>query len=198
MDPIFYIYKFVQKATERACKNDDYRKYVEYLLYSFDPETESEPNAERLMEMLERGVLSSEEMESRGLARFVPLHNSLPGSDLARIQYWKNKNLKPSKQNKHITKTRILVLKCYFGKVGTLNEVNSVNGFHDSSPQYDSAVRVSPTDPRQKVYYIFDHAFILPEYFVDIQYLSESKFKVHQRTIYDKLKTTGTTDSIKR
>jgi hypothetical protein len=37
-------------------------------------------------------------------------------------------------------------------------------------PEHNSVFRLKPTDPKQRSWFVFDHALVLPEYLVEFEY----------------------------
>ena len=49
----------------------------------------------------------------------------------------------------------------------------------DLYPEYSSVFTAKPSDPKQRLLYMFDNALVLPEYIVEFEY----EYKHHAKTI---------------
>ncbi|GMH33137.1 hypothetical protein BSKO_00971 [Bryopsis sp. KO-2023] len=160
-----------------------YKQSMEYLLFA------SRPGADpKLSQIIEEGFIPMSECGVLGSNSTVCVTNSLGLVPSLGPTQASTKSSSAGESTHQIPgKTgRMLVVKVFLGRTAQDDmSIETHNGNLDSSqftcgslaeqyPECNSVYRTKADDVKQKLWYIFDHTLVLPEYLVDFEYNPET------------------------
>eukprot|EP00002_Diphylleia_rotans_P035034 TRINITY_DN7595_c0_g1_i7.p1 TRINITY_DN7595_c0_g1~~TRINITY_DN7595_c0_g1_i7.p1 ORF type:complete len:1038 (-),score=211.49 TRINITY_DN7595_c0_g1_i7:43-3156(-) len=161
----------IETITEQS--ENSYKKYVEYLLNPLDSGHMSE-----WINLLEDGLQSYVQGPDDG----IPMHNSLCGLDLNRIHHLTlNERCSP----RFLIMSRVLLTKVTGeGRSNRPSSSRSASNGNsnerspyikrDNYPGFVAVYRTLSGDSRQRLWYILDSDFAMPEYIIEYEYTVES------------------------
>nr|XP_057946424.1 leucine-rich repeat-containing protein 9 isoform X2 [Doryrhamphus excisus] len=158
----------------------NHKQLLEHLFHIADPEQSTED----IVGIFEDGFKTAREYKSVGKEAAVPLSNSLIVSEQPRIEYCLAKQGCPKKRTDKIPFRygKVIVSKVFLGHSKPIREGQPVH--RRSYPRASSVYRyvdtkhqgrtpcVSPSIPRAKQWFVFDHDLVLPEYIVSFEYIT--------------------------
>ncbi|KAJ8046058.1 Leucine-rich repeat-containing protein 9 [Holothuria leucospilota] len=167
-------------------KSPTVKKLQEYLFFVLDPAL---PGGDyQLMSLLEEGAMDADTYKQLGQNCAVPLSNSLSLCEKPRISYLRNKARKECHTDPvPFRHGQVVVCKVYLGK--SVPALDIQNGIHKQFyPQADSVFRPKSSGTnmlpkeamcecasRQCEWFLFDHELVLPEYVIDLEYITKEK-----------------------
>jgi len=167
-----------------------YKRSLEYLFYGDDPRLPGET-----LRVAEEGFRSAQEYERMGMDAAVCLSNSLSLSDLPRVQdFLKTKGVPLNfdgtplyKPGIEIPTGQLLITKVFLARCTAQNSPKAAGEEEDKPstpgqgarpniskaayPKHDSVFRVKNGDAKQRTWFVFEHALVLPEYVVEFDYV---------------------------
>ncbi|XP_071832914.1 leucine-rich repeat-containing protein 9-like isoform X2 [Apostichopus japonicus] len=165
-------------------KSPTVKKLQEYLFFVVDPALPGGDN--QLMSLLEEGPMDPETYQQLGCDSAIPLSNSLSLCEKPRITHLINRAKKESWSDPcPFRQGHIVVCKVYLGKsLPVLDTKHRIQKQY--YPQADSVFRpksssLLPSEAlcecasRQCQWYLFDHELVLPEYVIDLEYITKEK-----------------------
>ncbi|XP_069571028.1 leucine-rich repeat-containing protein 9 isoform X2 [Brachyistius frenatus] len=187
--------KLLRLLPGRDSVSQNYRSQLEYLFYITDPEKEE------TLCILEEGFKTAEQLKALGREGAIPLSNSLSVTDQCRIEYaLRQASHDDSKQNANTISFRsgqVIVSKVFVGKSmpfrdgepldrssydGANSVYRNVDTKHRSAmcEASSQSIRTHPEDNTcRRQWFVFDHEFILPEYLIYFEYITEDKKQPH-------------------
>jgi len=153
-----------------------YKRSLEYLFYGEHPKLAGE-----FARVMEEGFRPAEEYVTSYGDAAVPLSNSLCISDLSRLKSLAElgKELHGGQVGGGVS-SRLLITKVFLARCAQEKQVKcSGNGFSTMGPicqadyeGFSSVYRIVGADGKQRQWFVFDPALVLPEYLVDLEYVS--------------------------
>jgi hypothetical protein len=173
----------------------NYKKSFEYLFYGADS---THPN--EIWKILENGYRSPEECEDIGICKFAPLVNSVLAADMSRLHEFiyrkKNEHKKMPNSKTLLDHSKLvstgMILVCKVIMVKSVQDPRFPN--FDPCYSFSDTLKTNPIDPgifnsnknqcisvfrekkeecRHRVWFLFDHNLVLPEYLIFFDYLTE-------------------------
>ncbi|XP_028821542.1 leucine-rich repeat-containing protein 9-like isoform X2 [Denticeps clupeoides] len=165
--------------------SQSYKRSLEYLFYVPDPG--HAPDKNEILDIPEYGLKSADLYMMQGRERAVPLSSSLSVAERFRIQFeesgWSGQNLgRGPVPFKH---GQLIICKVFLGKSVAVRDDVPINPAH--FPKVHSVYRSANTGPapsshdecgcsqKQTEWFVFDHELVLPEYFIDFEYITEDQ-----------------------
>mmetsp|Transcript_34109 Transcript_34109/g.96662 ORF Transcript_34109/g.96662 Transcript_34109/m.96662 type:complete len:1474 (-) Transcript_34109:585-5006(-) len=169
--------------------DSSYKRSLEYLFYGDNPSLPGE-----LQRVADDGFRHPSEYAAMGLDGAIALSNSVSVVDLPRLEHSVASSRAGAERNPLVG--QVLVSKVFLGKCVQESALATSGLGHNpvagkqrlitsraDYPDCNSVFRVKQSDPKQRLWYVFDHALVLPEYLVEFEYEAApvSKLSVHQR-----------------
>ncbi|TRY55271.1 hypothetical protein DNTS_015750, partial [Danionella cerebrum] len=193
-------HRFQDKVHSLLCRQEssslsqNYKRSMEYLFYVPDPELSCD--GDEILQIPEKGFKTAEEYKALGRERAVPLSNSVSVSDRLRMAFMQRKSCSTSGHslsNPLPFRHGVLIIsKVFLGRSVAVKEGFAIDSVHypkansvyfsTSSKQHKNAAPTAPDmvfaencncRQLQRLWYIFDHEMVLPEYLVDFEYINQ-------------------------
>ncbi|KAK7148433.1 hypothetical protein R3I93_012688 [Phoxinus phoxinus] len=198
--------RFQDKVQSLLCRQEsspfsqNYKCSMEYLFYVPDPEHSCE--SDEIRQIPENGFKTADAYKALGRERAVPLSNSVSVSDRLRMTFMQRKSCSTSERSpadplpyRH---GQLIISKVFLGRSAALKEGLPIDCDHYpkansvylsiSSKQQKQTAQTDMLCPsslpdscdcrqQQRLWYIFDHEMVMPEYLVDFEYVSQDTTK---------------------
>ncbi|XP_078089252.1 leucine-rich repeat-containing protein 9 [Mustelus asterias] len=176
-------------------KPENYSKHLEYLFYVYDPELSTEQN--EILQILEDGFKKAEVYRYLGRDEAVPLCNSMSLCEQPRIGYLQRQ---AKAQNGNYVDPvpfrygQLIIAKVFLGR--SVQVIDSETVEQLKYPNANSVYRPRKVDTRcandtgfsstlklhgscdcslrQYEWFVFDHDLVVPEYFIDFEYITQN------------------------
>ncbi|XP_078418403.1 leucine-rich repeat-containing protein 9 isoform X2 [Cetorhinus maximus] len=180
-------------------KSENYSKMLEYLFYVYDPELSTEQN--EIQQILEDGFKKAEVYRALGRDEAVPLCNSMSLCEQPRIEYLLGQ---AKAQNGNFIDPvpfrygQLIIAKVFLGH--SVQAIDSESVEQTKYPNADSVYRPRKVDTRcandtgfsssiklhgscdcslrQYEWFVFDHDLVVPEYFIDFEYITQNDLQL--------------------
>ncbi|KAJ8341293.1 hypothetical protein SKAU_G00335840 [Synaphobranchus kaupii] len=176
---------------ESTLFSQNYKRWLEYLFYVYDPEHAGE---NEFLRIPEDGFKSADAYKALGRERAVPLSNSLSVCEKPRMEHTLRQARVRGRRGADSVPFRhgqILVAKVFLGRSASVREGTEVDPDKYSkvhslyrntkkelerlcSATYHNSCECSL---RQSQWYVFDHELVLPEYLIDFDYVTQDRFQ---------------------
>ncbi|XP_057198998.1 leucine-rich repeat-containing protein 9 isoform X1 [Triplophysa rosa] len=167
---------------ESSATSQNYKRHTEYLFYVPDPEHSCE--SDEILHIAETGFKTADEYKGFGRERAVPLSNSVSVCDRLRMTFLqKTSDCNPA-DLLPFRHGQLIISKVFLGRNAAVKEevpidckyyprANSV--YLSTNSKQHTALTAPDCDcrQRQKLWYVFDHELVLPEYLVDFEYITQ-------------------------
>ncbi|ROL49635.1 Leucine-rich repeat-containing protein 9 [Anabarilius grahami] len=194
--------RFQDKVHSLICRQEtspfsqNYKCCMEYLFYVPDPEHSCE--SDEILQIPENGFKTADAYKALGRERAVPLSNSVSVSDRLRMAFMQKKSCSTSGSSPAdplpFRHGQLIISKVFLGLSAAVKEGRPIDCHHypkansvylsTSSKQQNQTVQTDVLCPsslpdscdcrqQQKLWYIFDHEMVMPEYLVDFEYVSQ-------------------------
>ncbi|XP_039527778.1 leucine-rich repeat-containing protein 9 isoform X3 [Pimephales promelas] len=198
--------RFQDKVESLFCRQEsspfsqNYKRSMEYLFYVPDPEHSCE--SDEILQIPEKGFKTADAYKALGRERAVPLSNSVSVSDRLRMTFMQRKSCSTSERSpadrlpyRH---GQLIISKVFLGRSAAVKEGLPIDCDHYpkansvylsiSSKQQKQTAQTDMLCPsslpdrcdcrqQQRLWYIFDHEMVIPEYLVDFEYVSQDTTK---------------------
>uniref|UniRef100_A0A672RG25 Leucine rich repeat containing 9 n=1 Tax=Sinocyclocheilus grahami TaxID=75366 RepID=A0A672RG25_SINGR len=178
--------------------SQNYKCCMEYLFYVPDPEHSCE--SDEILQTLENGFKTANAYKALGRERAIPLTNSVSVSDRLRLTFMQKKSCSTSGSNPvdrlPFRHGQLIISKVFLGRSAAAKEGLLIDCDHypKANSVYLSTCSkgqklTAQTAPdllglsslpdscdcrqQQKLWYMFDHEMVLPEYLVDFEYVTK-------------------------
>ncbi|XP_067277190.1 leucine-rich repeat-containing protein 9 isoform X1 [Pseudorasbora parva] len=194
--------RFQDKVHSLLCRREsspfsqNYKCCMEYLFYVPDPEHSCE--SDEILQIPEKGFKTADAYKALGRERAVPLSNSVSVSDRLRMAFMQRKSCSTLGSSPAdplpFRHGQLIISKVFLGRSAAVKEglpidcdhypkANSVYLSTSSKQQTQTALTdmLCPANlpdscdcrQQQRLWYIFDHEMVMPEYLVDFEYVSQ-------------------------
>ncbi|XP_043553199.1 leucine-rich repeat-containing protein 9 [Chiloscyllium plagiosum] len=176
-------------------KSENYSKMLEYLFYIYDPKLSTEKN--EILQILEGGFKKADVYRLQGRDEAVPLCNSMSLCEQPRIDYLQQQ---AKVQNTNVFDAipfrygQLIIAKVFLGhsvqaidsepveqlKYPNANSVyrpRKVNTRCANDTGFSSSLKFHGScdcSLRQYEWFVFDHELVVPEYFIDFEYITQN------------------------
>eukprot|EP00741_Cyanophora_paradoxa_P011210 tig00020554_g10830.t1 len=158
--------RFEQRMEQMVDTSDpSYKRNLEYLFYGQHPQL-----PDQLQQIAEDGFPSAKEFLAMGSQEAVPLSNSVSTCDLPRIKAALSKQSALPSDRAVIPPGMLLITKVFLGRSSQEQPTGKGAISQELYPEQNSVYRTKPGDGKQRSWFIFDHALVLPEYLVAFEY----------------------------
>ncbi|XP_050982867.1 leucine-rich repeat-containing protein 9 [Labeo rohita] len=178
--------------------SQNYKRCMEYLFYVPDPEHSCE--SDEILQILENGFKTADAYKALGRERAVPLSNSVSLSDRLRMTFIQKKSCSTSGSSPEdplpFRHGQLIISKVFLGRSAAAKEGLPIDCDHypkansvylsTCSKEQEHTAQTAPDTlcpsslldscdcrQRQKLWYMFDHEMVLPEYLVDFEYVTQ-------------------------
>ncbi|XP_073775247.1 leucine-rich repeat-containing protein 9 isoform X2 [Danio rerio] len=193
--------RFQDKVHTLLCRQEsspfaqNYKRNMEYLFYVPDPEHSCEND--EMLQIPENGFKSADAYKALGRERAVPFSNSMSVSDRLRMTFMQRMSCSTS--NRELLPFRygqLIISKVFLGRSVAVKDGLPIDCDHypkansvylsTSSKQQSHTAQTTPDmlcssslpnscdcKQQQRLWYMFDHEMVLPEYLVDFEYVTQ-------------------------
>ncbi|XP_056616186.1 leucine-rich repeat-containing protein 9 isoform X3 [Triplophysa dalaica] len=158
------------------------KRHTEYLFYVPDPEHSCE--GDEILHIAETGFKNADAYKALGRERAVPLSNSVSMCDRLRMTSLQKTSECDPADPLPFRHGQLIISKVFLGRNAGVKEgvpidckyypkANSVYLSTDSKQHTALTAPDCDCRQRQKLWYIFDHELVLPEYIVDFEYITQ-------------------------
>ena len=191
-----HMQKFADKKERKDDSGEGSKRTFEYLFYGESPALAQKTGCRNeLLRVAEEGFRQPDEYKRHGFDGSIRLSSCIFGADCDRIESIQPKG-EPLSLGRALTRShgQVVITKAFLGNHremsardgranssadgdsdgGGADDVSSRNLVHASDfPDMDSIFQLRGANPKDKNWYVFDDALLLPEYIVSFQYLSD-------------------------
>ncbi|XP_025062921.1 leucine-rich repeat-containing protein 9 [Alligator sinensis] len=185
---------------ENVNETENYRKMLDYLFYVFDPKLPVKKK--QLLQILEDGFQGMEEHKQPNGEEAVLLSNSLSISECPRIEFLQQQAEAEGKNSRDPEEPfrhgKLILAKAFLGRSAPAHEKDSisqvnypdVNSVFRPWKHLQSGTSAFDTEAcsslehtscdcslRQCEWFVFDHELVLPEYLIEIEYITLVKIQ---------------------
>ncbi|XP_055025567.2 leucine-rich repeat-containing protein 9 isoform X2 [Misgurnus anguillicaudatus] len=174
-------------SVESSAFSQDHKHNMEYLFHVPDPEHSC--GRDEILHILENGFKTADACEALGRNRAVPLSNSLSVCDRLQMTFLQRTSECNHADPLPFRNGQLIISKVFLGRSTAVKEgvpihcdlypkVHSVYLSFDLKQQTELTAPDCDCRQRQKLWYIFDHELVLPEYLVDFEYITQDTSKL--------------------